>query len=73
MRLPSDHMQATSQGKLTPKAYDADNACALGQLVDTVPRSTIWRDTAIFVTEDDAQNVRYRVDAHGTQALAIGP
>ncbi|HEY8912191.1 bifunctional YncE family protein/alkaline phosphatase family protein [Lacisediminihabitans sp.] len=73
VRLPSDHTQATSPGKPTPKAYVADNDFALGQLVDTVSHSKIWKDTAIFVTEDDAQNGPDHVDAHRTLALAISP
>jgi YVTN family beta-propeller protein len=73
VRLPSDHTQATRVGKPTPKAYVADNDFALGQLVDTVSHSSIWKDTAIFVTEDDAQNGPDHVDAHRTLALAISP
>ncbi|TFB49008.1 phosphoesterase [Cryobacterium tagatosivorans] len=73
VRLPNDHTQATRAGKPTPKAYVADNDFALGQLVDTVSHSKIWKDTAIFVTEDDAQNGPDHVDAHRTLALAISP
>ena len=73
VRLPNDHTQATRAGKPTPKAYVADNDFALGQLVDTVSHSRIWGDTAIFVTEDDAQNGPDHVDAHRTVALAISP
>ncbi|TFC09888.1 phosphoesterase [Cryobacterium algoritolerans] len=73
VRLPNDHTQATRVSKPTPKAYVADNDFALGQLVDTVSHSRIWGDTAIFVTEDDAQNGPDHVDAHRTVALAISP
>lgn len=73
IRLPNDHTQATRVGMPTPKAYVADNDFALGQLVDTVSHSKVWKDTAIFVTEDDAQNGPDHVDAHRTVALAISP
>jgi phospholipase C len=73
IRLPNDHTQATRAGKPTPKAYVADNDYALGRLVDTVSHSPAWKDTAIFVTEDDAQNGPDHVDAHRTLALAISP
>ncbi|XAS67039.1 bifunctional YncE family protein/alkaline phosphatase family protein [Micrococcaceae bacterium Sec5.7] len=73
VRLPSDHTQATRTGAPTPKAYVADNDLALGKLVDTVSHSSVWKDTAIFVTEDDAQNGSDHVDAHRTLALAISP
>ncbi|MFH5878806.1 alkaline phosphatase family protein [Arthrobacter sp. NA-172] len=73
VRLPNDHTQATKTGAPTPKAYVADNDYALGKLVDTVSHSSAWKDTAIFVTEDDAQNGPDHVDAHRTLALAISP
>ncbi|WP_334172975.1 alkaline phosphatase family protein [Sinomonas sp.] len=73
VRLPNDHTQGAKAGVPTPQAYVADNDYALGRLVDTVSHSSIWKDTAIFVTEDDAQNGPDHVDAHRTLALAISP
>ncbi|SDY94954.1 Phosphoesterase family protein [Modestobacter sp. DSM 44400] len=73
VRLPSDHTSGTKEGFPTPKAYVADNDYALGRLVDAVSNSEFWKDTAIFVTEDDAQNGPDHVDAHRTVALAISP
>src|SRR6476659_5223217 len=73
VRLPSDHTAGTRAGSPTPKAYVADNDYALGRLVDTVSHSKDWKSTAIFVTEDDAQNGPDHVDAHRTLALAISP
>jgi len=73
VRLPGDHTRATQVGEPTPRAYVADNDFALGRLVETVSHSAIWQDTAIFVTEDDAQNGPDHVDAHRTMALAISP
>ncbi len=73
MRLPSDHTSGTRVGKPTPQAYVADNDWALGQLVDRVSHSKYWDSTAIFVTEDDAQNGPDHVDAHRTVATVISP
>jgi YVTN family beta-propeller protein len=73
VRLPSDHTAATKAGYPTPKAYVADNDYALGRLVDAVSHSQFWKDTAIFVTEDDAQDGPDHVDAHRTLALVISP
>jgi len=73
IRLPSDHTSGTAAGKPTPKAMVADNDYALGRLVETVSHSEFWKDTAILVTEDDAQNGPDHVDAHRTLALAISP
>jgi YVTN family beta-propeller protein len=73
IRLANDHTFGTSVGKPTPKAAVADNDLALGRIVDAVSHSKYWKDTAIFVTEDDAQNGPDHVDAHRTVALAISP
>lgn len=73
VRLPTDHTSGTRPGTPTPQAYVADNDYALGRLVDAVSHSEFWKDTAIFVTEDDAQNGPDHVDAHRTIALAISP
>ena len=51
----------------------ADNDLALGRIVEAVSRSKFWKETAIFVVEDDAQNGSDHVDAHRTVALAISP
>lgn len=73
VRLPNDHTAGTKPGKLTPQAMVAQNDYALGKLVDTVSHSSYWKDTAIFVTEDDAQNGYDHVDAHRTESLVISP
>jgi hypothetical protein len=71
--LPNDHTQGARVGKFTPTAYVADNDLALGRIVETVSKSKFWKETAIFVVEDDAQNGSDHVDAHRTVALVISP
>ena len=73
VRLPNDHTHGTSRGKPTPTAMVADNDLAFGRLVEAVSKSKFWKETAIFVVEDDAQNGSDHVDAHRTVALAISP
>ena len=73
VRLPNDHTSGTKPGMPTPRAYVADNDLALGRLVDAVSHSKYWKDTAIFVTEDDAQNGPDHVDAHRTISQVISP
>ncbi len=73
VRLPNDHTAGTKPGMPTPRAYVADNDLALGRLVDAVSHSKYWKDTAIFVTEDDAQNGPDHVDAHRTISQVISP
>ena len=49
----------------------ADNDYAVGRLVEAVSSSPYWKDTAIFVVEDDAQAGPDHVDSHRSVALAI--
>jgi phospholipase C len=73
MRLPNDHTAGTKIGSHTPRAMVADNDLALGMVVEAVSRSAIWKETAIFVVEDDAQNGPDHVDAHRTVAFVASP
>ncbi len=73
MRLPNDHTYGTRIGKPTPTAMVAENDYALGVLIEGITKSKFWKDTAIFVVEDDAQNGPDHVDAHRTVALVISP
>lgn len=73
MRLPNDHTYGARVGKPTPTAMVADNDLALGRVVEAVSQSKFWKETAIFVVEDDAQNGSDHVDAHRTVALVISP
>jgi YVTN family beta-propeller protein len=73
MRLPNDHTSGTKAGAHTPIAAVGDNDLALGLVVEAVSRGKFWKDTAIFVIEDDAQNGSDHVDAHRTVALVISP
>ena len=73
VRLPNDHTFATRVGKPTPTVLLADNDLALGRVVEAVSKSKFWKETAIFVVEDDAQNGPDHVDAHRTVALVISP
>jgi len=73
MRLPNDHTYGTRPGKPTPRAMVAENDLALGTLVDALSHSRFWKEMAIFVLEDDAQNGPDHVDAHRSLALVISP
>ncbi|MGA9365490.1 MAG: bifunctional YncE family protein/alkaline phosphatase family protein [Bacteroidota bacterium] len=71
--LPNDHTSGTRKGSLTPQAHLGQNDYALGLLVERISRSKFWKESAIFVVEDDAQNGPDHVDAHRTVALVISP
>ena len=71
--LPNDHTEGTRKGSLAPRAFVAQNDLALGMIVERISRSPYWKESAIFVIEDDAQNGPDHVDAHRTVALVISP
>src|SRR5262249_46069036 len=73
MSLGEDHTFGTRPGAFTPAACVASNDLALGRLVEAVSRGKHWKETAIFVIEDDAQNGPDHVDAHRTVGLVISP
>ncbi len=73
MRLGNDHTSGTAAGKIAPLSSFADNDYALGMIVDAVSHSRFWRNTAIFVLEDDAQNGPDHIDSHRSPAFVISP
>jgi len=64
MHLPNDHLAAGRPGKCTPRACMADNDLALGRIVQALSRTPYWKDTVIFVVEDDAQAGPDHTDSH---------
>lgn len=73
IRLGNDHTSGQRIGKISPTAAVADNDLALGQLVEHISNSSIWKESAIFVLEDDAQNGPDHIDAHRSPAFVISP
>jgi len=73
IRLGNDHTSGMRKGAYSPYAAVADNDLAVGQLVDYISHSKIWRESAIFILEDDAQNGPDHVDAHRSTAYVISP
>ena len=75
IRLPCDHTAdpRPRDGYPDRGSYVADNDLALGKIVDFISHSSIWHDSAIFVTEDDAQGGVDHVDAHRSVLLAMSP
>jgi YVTN family beta-propeller protein len=71
--LYDDHTEGTSPGFPTPRAAVADNDLALGRIVEAISHSRYWKESAIFVTEDDSQDGLDHVDGHRTVGLAISP
>lgn len=73
MSLGENHTQGTRAGSFTPDACVASNDIGLGRIVQAASRSRFWKEMAIFVIEDDAQNGPDHVDAHRTAGLVISP
>jgi len=71
VRLPNDHTEGLAANLPTPQFFVAENDYAVGRLVEAVSESPYWRDTAIFIVEDDAQDGPDHVDAHRSPALII--
>ena len=55
------------------KRFVQDNDAALGLTVELISNSPCWKDTVIFVVEDDTQNGADHVDGHRSIFLAISP
>ncbi len=55
------------------KRFVQDNDAALGLTVELISNSPCWKDTAIFVVEDDTQNGLDHVDGYRSLFLAISP
>jgi len=72
LRLGNDHTEGLRLGRPTPYAHVADNDLAVGQLIETLSKSPIWNETAVFILEDDAQNGADHVDAHRSPAYVAG-
>jgi YVTN family beta-propeller protein len=71
--LPNDHTSGTKKGMPTPRAMIAENDAALGRMVEAISKSRYWKDSVVFVLEDDAQDGPDHVDAHRSVAFAISP
>lgn len=71
--LPNDHTSGLHKGSYSPLSQVADNDLALGRLVEHISHSPVWKQSAIFVLEDDAQDGPDHVDAHRSPAYVISP
>ncbi|MFJ9908445.1 alkaline phosphatase family protein [Streptomyces sp. NPDC101152] len=60
-------------GPANASAEVADNDLAVGRMVDEISHSKYWKDSAIFVAEDDSQNGLDHVDGHRAPVQVISP
>ncbi len=73
LRFGNDHTSGLARGAFTPQAAVADNDLAVGRFIEHLSRSPVWKESAVFVVEDDAQNGPDHVDAHRTTAYVASP
>ena len=71
VRLGNDHTSGLAAGKISPLSAAADNDLAVGMIAEALSKSVFWKDTAIFIVEDDAQNGPDHVDSHRSPAFVI--
>ncbi|MCL4542440.1 MAG: quinoprotein amine dehydrogenase, beta chain-like protein [Deltaproteobacteria bacterium] len=71
--LPDDHTAGLAPCYYTPQYYVANNDEATGKILSFLSRSKIWKNTLVFLTEDDAQSGADHISAHRTFALMMGP
>jgi YVTN family beta-propeller protein len=71
--LPQDHTNGTSGTDPYPTAMVADNDLAVGRTIDAISHSQFWKDSAIFVLEDDSQNGVDHVDGHRAPLWVVSP
>lgn len=67
--LSSDH----TGGAPDARAQAAENDLATGQIIDEISHSQYWKDSAIFVLEDDTQDGADHVDGHRGPVQIISP
>lgn len=75
---PNDHGGGANDIHAKGPAWDytryvQDNDAALGLTVDLISKSPCWKETVIFVVEDDTQNGLDHVDGHRSIFIAISP
>ena len=60
-------------GPPTVNAEQADNDLAVGRIIDAISHSPVWGSSAIFITEDDAQDGVDHVDGHRSPGYVVSP
>ncbi|HVS90690.1 MAG TPA: bifunctional YncE family protein/alkaline phosphatase family protein [Mucilaginibacter sp.] len=73
VRISNDHTSGQHKGSYSPIAAVADNDLAVGKFVEHLSHSPVWKESVVFILEDDAQNGPDHIDAHRSPAFVIGP
>jgi DNA-binding beta-propeller fold protein YncE len=73
MTLPNDHTFGLSPTNPTPETFCTVNDEATGMFIDALTHSPLWKDSAVFITEDDPSQGGEHVDSHRTPLVVISP
>jgi YVTN family beta-propeller protein len=73
VRISNDHTSGQHKGAISPIAAVGDNDLAVGQFIEHLSKSPIWKESVVFVLEDDAQNGPDHIDAHRSPVYVAGP
>ena len=73
VRFGNDHTEGIRKGRPTPYAHVADNDLAVGMFIDHLSKSPVWKESVVFILEDDAQNGPDHIDAHRSPCYVMGP
>ena len=73
--VPNDHGadERPEAGYPYRESYMADNDLAVGRIVEYLSHTVYWKNMAIIITEDDAQNGVDHIDAHRSILMVISP
>jgi DNA-binding beta-propeller fold protein YncE len=73
--VPNDHGANERPGAGYPfrESYMVDNDLAVGRIVEYLSHTPYWKDMAIVITEDDAQNGVDHIDAHRSVLIVVSP
>jgi YVTN family beta-propeller protein len=72
LRFGNDHTSGARLGAFSPIAAVGDNDLAVGKFLEHLSKSPIWKESVVFILEDDAQNGSDHVDAHRSTAYVAG-
>jgi len=72
VRFGNDHTEGMAAGRPSPFAHVADNDLAIGLFIEHLSKSPVWKESVVFILEDDAQNGPDHVDAHRSPAYIAG-
>ena len=72
VRICNDHTSGQHKGAISPTAAVGDNDLAIGKFLEHLSKSSLWKESVVFILEDDAQNGPDHIDAHRSPAFVAG-